>query len=93
MAQRGRPKKINEEDLPFHCTLDCKGEIYTSAGQTIFECLTKLSPTLIKNRSTLAVETQGKSIKTFLFPLQLRRMLVNKITKQILEKKLLTLLQ
>ncbi len=92
MAKKKSLPKIKKADnepknKAYSAVLDCGGVFFKSTGETIIECLEQLKPT-IKGRSTLTI-TKGKlSVSKNLYPLQLRKLLINKVFRQILDKQL-----
>ena len=85
-----KPASKLKETGAYSCVLDCAGNKYETKGETIVECLEKLKPTIIKSRSILNVSKgELKSTPISLSPFQVKKMMVNKINREILQKRLL----
>lgn len=82
-----------EELKVYSATLNCGGLMSESTGDTIVECLENLHPTIIKSRSILTIRKGELTSSISLVPLRLKRLLVNKMYRQILEKRLLNSLR
>lgn len=85
-----RKKKIEKPASRYICVLEGGGSSFNCEGETVIECLEKLEPPVIKSRFTLTVKEGEKSAQVNLVPVKIKRLMVNKMLRQILEKQLLT---
>ena len=78
----------------YHITLILGADTYSATGETIFEALSKLKPKVIKTFATFKIEYGGNisEIPIKLFPVNLKRVLVKTVDRELLAKRLQTLL-
>ena len=76
----------------FKVTLDCRGSVHKFSGTTVIGCLEKLKPEMMKSTSILTVSKGKKSFDTLLTPFRIKRILINKTYRAILEKQINTIL-
>ena len=70
------------------------GELeFSSVGNTILECLNNLKFDLTKTAGVLTIKGQGKTAVHTMYPLHLKRLLVNKTYRAIMQKQLTFLMK
>jgi len=84
---------LKEEIKPFTVTLVVDNISYGAKGDTIAEALEKIRPTMIRNKGIITATKDGMKSEIFLYPILMRRMLVNKMYRTILDRRLTSLLK
>lgn len=88
------PKKTVQKDLPITINLKLAGQdkvIKTDNVLEVFRNL-KIEPEKIKSRMTLEVTYNGETLRRIYTIIQVKRMLANDITRQIMAKYIHTAL-
>ena len=82
-----KAKKVAEKKQPeYSIVLNC-GKLYEVSGETVLECLEKLTPEAVKTRSVLTFKKGTKSFIRNLVPIQMKRLMINPVFRQIIAKQ------
>ena len=87
-----RKKKEEEVEPVIRATMDIGGESLSVGGSSIEECLSLIKPKHIKGKAIFRVEKGEKTFQRIFFPFQVKRLLVNKIYRQIVDKQMKVML-
>lgn len=66
---------------------------FGSAGESVTECLNQIRPGLIKSKGTFLIEVGAKKSTITMKPFEIRQLLLKKITQEIFEKRMLSILK
>lgn len=95
-----RTKKIKEEVVPekiekqFSLKLKLNGELITTSGDSITECINNLGKFFaIKTKGVFVLKWGGLKAEVVMLPPQVRRLLINKTAKLVFEKRMLSILK
>ncbi len=82
-------KKTKVENGSYSALLKSGGKEYEATGETVLDCINGVTTEIksMKGFSILKVSKEGRSHEMRFFPLQLRRLGINKNYKIILDKK------
>ena len=78
----------------YRVTLSVGDYVFDNEADTVVGAMETLftKDKMLKNRAKLSVHSGGLSSEINLYPVQLRRLMVNKTTREVLAKRLITLL-
>jgi len=88
-----KEKPIVAESKNYSISLFSLDKEYKFNTDTIFEAFEQLKPASIKGKSILKVSKGNLKAEIVLYPFQVRRLLVNKFSKMLLEKRLNSMLK
>lgn len=71
----------------FKVSLNLGGEVLEAKGETISEALGKMEPRVIKTKAIITVEVGDKKAELMLMPRFMRKLLVNPLSRLMLEKR------
>jgi len=79
--------------LPFSLSLKLNEKEYKATGKTILEGLNKLlkADGVVKTRGILKVKKGKKSFEMILYPFVLKRLYINKLSRELLQKRIKTI--
>jgi hypothetical protein len=77
----------------FTVSLTVAGETYKATDKTVIAALNKINPAQMKARGLFVVTHDGKRSERQMFPLQIRKLLINETFKQIFEKQMVSTLK
>jgi hypothetical protein len=90
MARRTTAKKSEEQlpSKPYLLSLSVADHTYKGEGDTILEALEQIKPTVIKGKAVFNLTFGDLSSELVMYPLVLKRLFVNKISREIFQKRM-----
>ncbi len=87
---RGRPKKIIKLENSLFLSIKYGDKIQKQETQSVTEALANISKvfTVKVGKMKLTLEKEGKKSELFVFPFQVKRLLMNKLARELMAKKL-----
>jgi hypothetical protein len=89
--KRGRPKKVVDTDV-FKVSFVYPDHTVVESGATILECLDRLAG-IFKGKCVMRVEYNGLSAEQIWYPARLRKLQVNRILRELTQKRFLQALK
>lgn len=82
--------QVSPKPPQFRLSLQVAGTKQTKIGSSVIDALEKINPkNLSKGRTVITLQVNKRKAEIMLMPLQAKRLFVNKIAKQLCEKRLI----
>ena len=78
---------------PFYVMLELFDGVHEAHGTSVSDCLDKIRPGVIKSKGVFVIESGGKKSRIVMRPFEIRQLLLKKISKEIFEKRMLSILK
>lgn len=91
--KKTKEKKQSPEKGAFEVSLNFTDISFSATGETVLEAMSRLRVPFVKGKAVLRVVSGEKKAEHLMFIPQIRRFLVNPITKAVLEKRMLSILK